>query len=164
MIQKKVKFIVIVSLFFFHATPKSFALGVDFTERACFNEDGSGLFSLKVDLTKSSRLISAIKYLNKDYEGITKLIGLNSFFRAKKEFKKMSGIHDVRVQHDDKMLKFTLRFEFDNIQTLNNAVYKINQGMDPTGITYFSLSDEVFVRRGYAWNRKKTNPLSKTRY
>ncbi len=145
--KKRMKWIVILLTFFWlPVTPKASALGIDFTERTYFNKDGSGLFSLKVDLTKSRHLIGLIKCLNKEYEGITKLIGYNAFYATKQQFKKMPGISGIRIKHDEKMLKFTLRFAFKTIQALNNAMRKMNQGIDPIPITYFSLSDTLFVR------------------
>lgn len=142
----KLKVTFFLFLFFFHFTTNSYALGIDFVERTYFNKDGSGIFSIKVDLTKTGKLISIIKYLNKDYEGITKLIGYNAFYAAKKRFKKIANISDVRLKHDEAMLKFTLRFAFKNIKALNEAISKTNEGLDPTNITYFSFSDELFVR------------------
>jgi hypothetical protein len=138
--------VILLTLFWLPVAPQAAALGLDFIERTSFNKDGSGLFSLKVDLTKSSRLIRLIKLLNKEYGGITKLIGYNAFYATKRQFKTMPGISGIRIKHDKKMLKFTLRFEFKTIQALNNAMRKMNQGIDTVPITYFSLSDVLFVR------------------
>ncbi|MBX9889898.1 MAG: hypothetical protein K2X94_01355 [Amoebophilaceae bacterium] len=146
--MQKIKFIVFSSLLlvFLNALPRSWALGLDFIERTSFNKDGSGLFSLNLDLAKSKKLIKAIKYLNKDYENITKSIGYNAFCGTKQVLKKIAGIDDVRIRHDERMLTITLRFNFKSIQVLNKALSKINQELDPMGITYFSLSDEIFIR------------------
>ncbi|WP_133282300.1 hypothetical protein [Cardinium endosymbiont of Culicoides punctatus] len=115
-------------------------------ERAYFNKNGSGGFSLKVDLTKIGKLISVIKYINKDYQHITKIIGYNIFSAAEQRLKKIDGISDIRLKQDKAMLKFTIKFAFENIKVLNKAVDQINKGLDPTNITYFSFSDELFVR------------------
>jgi len=147
-IEKKIKIILILSfiLFVFNSIPKSWALGVAFTERISFSQDGSGLYSLTFDLTKSKKLIAAIKYLNKDYEQIPKLIGYNAFFSAKTGLEKIKGMDDIRIWHDPKMLSITLRFAFKNIPVLNKAMCTINEGIDPEGITYFSLNDQIFIR------------------
>ncbi|WP_342265519.1 hypothetical protein [Cardinium endosymbiont of Philonthus spinipes] len=151
---RKVGFIVFVCLFFvflffFRSISSTLALGVDFIEKAHFNEDGSGQFSIEVDLTKTSKLISVIKYLNKDYksEGITKSIGYKAFSKAQERFEKIADISQVSVSYNEKMLNFQLAFRFNTIQALNKAIRKINKGLDPSKITYFSLDDGLFVRQ-----------------
>lgn len=146
---RKFGFIVFILLFFFQSVSNSLVLGVDFIESAHFKEDGSGQFSIKVDLTKTSKLISVIKYLNKDYkyQGITKSIGYKAFSKAQERLEKISDISQVRVNYDEKMLSFQLMFRFNTIQALNKAIRKINKGLDPLKITYFSLDDELFVRQ-----------------
>ena len=125
-----------------------FALGVDFIERAHFNEDGSGQFSIEVDLRKTSNLISIIKYLNKDYkQGITKSVGYKAFSNAQACFKHISDISQVYVNYNEKMLRFELTFSFNTIEALNKAIRKINKGLDPSKITYFNLDDALFVRQ-----------------
>lgn len=142
---RKWGFIVFVWLFF--SASNSLALGLDFIERAHFNEDGSGQFSIKVDLTKTSKLISVIKYLNKDYKGITKSIGYKAFSKAKKRLKKIADISEVCVSYNEKMFSFNLKLKFKNIQALNKAMEQINEGLDDPKITYFSLDDGLFVRQ-----------------
>lgn len=143
---RKAGFIVLIWLFFFQSVPNSLALGVDFIERAHFNKDGSGQFSIEVDLTKTSNLISVIRYLNKDYKAITKAIGYKAFSNARTQFKKIANISQVDVKYNEKMLNCALVFRFNSIQALNKAIRKINKGLDPPKITYFSLDDELFVR------------------
>lgn len=143
---RKAGFIVFIWLFFFQSIPKSLALGVDFIERVHFNKDGSGQFSIEVDLTKTSNLISVIRYLNKDYKGITKAIAYKAFSNARAQFKKIADISQVDVKYNEKMLNCALVFRFNSMQALNKAIRKINKGLDPPKITYFSLDDELFVR------------------
>ncbi len=151
---RKIGFIVFVllffvCLFFFRSISSRLALGVDFIEKAHFNEDGSGQFSIEVDLTKTSSFISVIKYLNKDYKykGITQSIGYKAFNDAKERFKKIADISDVFVRYNEEMLSFELAFRFRTIQALNKAIRKINKGLAPPKITYFSLDDGLFVRQ-----------------
>ncbi|MGI2298703.1 hypothetical protein ACRRVB_02810 [Candidatus Cardinium hertigii] len=143
---QKARFIVFLFLFFFQSLSNSFALGVDFIEKADFNEDGSGQFSIEVDLTKTSYLISVIKYLNKNYKDVTKTIGYKAFSNASTKFETIAGISQVDVAYDEKMLKFKLMFKFNTIQALNKAMGKLNKGLDPPKITYFSLDDVLFIR------------------
>lgn len=143
---KKANFIVFICLFFFQSIPSSLALGVDFIERVNFNEDGSGEFTIEVDLAKTSYLISVIKYLGKDYKSITKSIGYQAFSKAGTQLKKIADISQVDVRCNEDMLNFELVFTFNSIQALNKAIQKINKGLDPPQITYFSLEDHLFVR------------------
>ncbi|CDG49350.1 Hypothetical protein CHV_a0018 [Cardinium endosymbiont cBtQ1 of Bemisia tabaci] len=143
---QKARFIVFVLFFFFQSISNSFALGVDFIERGHFNEDGSGQFSIEVDLTKTSHLISVIKYLNKNYKDITKAIGYKAFSNASAKFEKIEGISHVDVTYNEKMLKFKLVFKFNTLQALNKAIGKLNKGLDPPKITYFILDDVLFIR------------------
>ncbi|WP_123662357.1 hypothetical protein [Candidatus Cardinium hertigii] len=144
--KRKTKFSVFVLLFFVYSVSNVFALGINFIERASFNEDKSGIFSIKVDLTQTGRLVSIIKYLNKDYGDIAKFIDHDHLCVIKERFKKIPDINEVRVKYNKEMLTFTIKFKFKNIQALNKAMRKINKGIDPPKITYFSLSDELFVR------------------
>ncbi|TSJ80647.1 hypothetical protein [Cardinium endosymbiont of Dermatophagoides farinae] len=147
---RKVGFIVFVLLFFFQSpAANSFALGVDFIERAHFKEDQSGQFSIEVNLKKINKLIWFIKYLNKDYkhQGITKSIGYKAFSNAKVCLEQIPDISHVCVNYNEKMLSFELSFAFNTIDALNKAMRKINRGLDPAQITYFSLDDGLFVRQ-----------------
>ncbi|CCM10075.1 Putative uncharacterized protein [Cardinium endosymbiont cEper1 of Encarsia pergandiella] len=142
----KARFVVFLLLFFFQSRSNSFALGVDFIERADFNKDGSGQFSIEVDLTKTSHLISVIKYLNKNYKDVTKAIGYKAFSNASAKFEKIAGISQVDIAYNEKMLKFKLVFNFNTLQALNEAIGELNEGLDPPKITYFSLDDLLFTR------------------
>jgi len=142
----KARFLVFLLLFFFQSFSNSFALGVDFIEKADFNKDGSGQFSIEVDLTKTSYLISVIKYLNKNYKDITKAIGYKAFSSASTKFEKIAGISQIGIAYDEKMLKFNLVFNFNTLQALNEAIGALNKGLDPPKITYFSLDDLLFIR------------------
>lgn len=143
---KKLRFAVCFLLVFFKSTATSLALGIDFIEKARFNQNGSGLFSLKVDLNKNSHLIAIIKCLNREYKGITKAIGSKAFGNAKEDFARIPDISEVRVDYNEKMLTIELMFKFRTIQALNKALCAINKGLDPPKITYFSLDDALFVR------------------
>ncbi len=155
----KVSFIAFVFLFFVQSIPRTAALGVDFIERAYFNEDGSGKFSLKVDLNKTSKCIWATKFLKKDSKnkGITKFMGYNEgikkfighivFGKAEAQLKKIADISQVCIRYNKKMLSFKLIFNFNTIQALNKAMRKIHKGIDPPKITYFSINNELFVRQ-----------------
>ncbi|WP_243018073.1 hypothetical protein [Candidatus Cardinium hertigii] len=148
--SKKVRFLVFVSLFFFQSLPSSSALGVDFIEKAHFNKDGSGEFSIQVDLKKTRNLIAFIKYLHKlrkDYKDITQAIACHAFNKASERLEQLSDISQVCVKHNKKMLKVELSFSFNHIEALNEAMSKIiHKGLDPPKITYFSLDDKLFVR------------------
>ncbi|MDD9139799.1 MAG: hypothetical protein NQ127_02605 [Candidatus Cardinium sp.] len=146
-IQKKIRLGLFSCLCFCCATTSSAALGVNFTERAYFYEDGSGLFSLEVDLTKSAKLIAFLKYLNKSYQDIPKLIAYNPLCTLQKTLNPITGITGIIVKDDKKsMLRFKLKFGFKDIEALNKAMIKINEGLDPPEITYFNFSNELFVR------------------
>ena len=140
------RFILFVCLFFVNTVSNVLALGLDFIERASFNKDGSGKFSIKVDLTKTKKLVSIVQYLNKDYEDFPYRVGYNALCCAQEKLKKVPDIGHVHVKHNQTMLKFTLSFVFKNLPALNNAMHAINEGLDPPSITYFSLNDNLFVR------------------
>ncbi|MDN5247431.1 MAG: hypothetical protein V3581_02750 [Candidatus Cardinium sp.] len=145
---RKVGFVVFVLLFFFQSIPNTPALGVDFIEKVHFNEDGSGLFSIEVDLTKTRNVLSIIKYLNLNTNcKLIKSIGYKSLHNAEECLKSIADISQVGMHYDEKMLKFELRFSFHTIKALNKAIRKINKGLDPPKITYFSLHDGLFVRQ-----------------
>ncbi|WP_162789891.1 hypothetical protein [Cardinium endosymbiont of Sogatella furcifera] len=145
---KKVGFVVFVLLFFFQSIPKTPALGVDFIEKAHFNEDGSGLFSIEVDLTKAGTVLSIIKCLNLNTScKLIKSIGYKSLHNAEECLKSIADISQVGMRYDEKKLKFELSFNFHTIKALNKAMRKINKGLDPPKITYFSLQDGLFVRQ-----------------
>ena len=125
---------------------KIHALGFDFIEKVYFSNNGSGKCSFTVDLSKISAIISLLQYIKQDYRKTTKIIGYDAFVAAKQLLRRMRGIHGVRIKYDDNMLKFTIIFHFQSIQVLNEVMKKIHNNMDSTTITYFRLTNNVFVR------------------
>lgn len=136
---------IIFGLFFIQRTiPAALALGVDFTERVTFNKDGSGSFSFKIDLKKSRKLIAFIQYISQEYRDMIQCI--DPLQAVEIQCKNIPDIIDVYSKNEKQKHRFTLKFRFKTVEALNKAMLCINQGIDPVPITYFTFSDELFVR------------------
>ena len=145
--QRKVRTIIFGLCILFYTPFKGYALGLDFKEKVYFYKEGSGLFSFKVDLSKSKFFIGLMKYLKHDYNTLDKFIGYNIFKTTKKNLKSVPGIKNVSIINDAKLLSFIIQFEFDSINALNKAMDQINQNIHPDiKLNYFRFEDEIFVR------------------
>ena len=123
-----------------------FKAGIDVSEKAYFHNDGSGQFTISVNLAKVERFIKMASYYHRDPSRCTRAAVHQAFRQTAKRLKRVPGINKVTTARDSKALRFKLRFEFKNIQALNRAMRKICAHVDKKGMTYFRMSDRSFVR------------------
>lgn len=124
--------------------PLSF--GIDIIEHAHFRPNGSGKFSLIIDLKKCRTFISLAKYISRRHAGLTQAILRRAFRRTKLTLKQVVGVSQVNAAHDPELLYFKISFHFQNIQALNRAMQAMHAYVDQPGVRYFHLDGHSFAR------------------
>lgn len=123
-----------------------FDFGIDIIEHAYFRRDGSGKFSLIIDLKKCRMFIYLADYISQRHTGIVQAILQRAFKRTKQHLQKVNGVSLVTAAHDPTMLYFKLSFHFESIKALNAAMQAIHTGVDQPGMQYFHLDQHTFAR------------------
>lgn len=128
------------------SSSKLFAIGLDIHETGHIHNDGSGQFEIAVDLTRAEQLIKiASLFANVTPEVAQKSIQ-GALSEAASSLQGVLGISNIATVHDAKILHFKLRFQFDSIKALNNAMHKLHTHAGHPGYTYFKMDHGSFVR------------------
>ena len=68
------------------------------------------------------------------------------FSTITQSLKDVSGIYHVKTAYDAKKLHLKLHFQFNRIESLNEAIGKIHIHIDHPGVTHFELDHHSFTR------------------
>lgn len=119
---------------------------VNIHETAHIHANGSGRFEMAADLAKVGQFIK-LACLLADVTPEDRKKGIQeACSTAAHSLEHIPGISHVTATYDDKMLYFELGFQFDKIQTLNEAVRVLYILIDHPGATYFKMDRHAFSR------------------
>ncbi len=121
-------------------------VGLDIYEVGRIHEDGSGQFEIAADLTKVEHLIKFASLFTEVTPEVAQKTIKESLAELAKILRNLSGISNVTTTNDVNTLSAKLRFQFNSIKALNEAVCKIYAFIDHPGSTYFKLSRHSFSR------------------
>jgi hypothetical protein len=92
-------------------------------EELDINKDGSGKYSLLIDMSESKRLIDMAMALNQDQKNGSPLSEMDSSFnKGIARFESMEGISNPVAINDQERFIFGMQFNFANMAALNNAL------------------------------------------
>ncbi len=121
-------------------------VGLDLYETGRIHNNGSGQLELVADLTKAEQLIQVASLLTKSTSDTVKKSVKEAFSEAADILKCVTGVNNVVTEHNATMLYFKLRFEFNSVKALNEAVRKLYTHVSYPGCTSFKMDRRSFVR------------------
>ncbi len=115
-------------------------------ETAHIHANGSGRFEIATDLTKVEQLIKLACFLADVTPEDTKKSIQEACSMAAHRLEDVPGVKNVTTAYDAKSLSFTLRFQFNKISALNEAMRALYALIDHPGATYFKMDRYTFSR------------------
>ncbi|MCG8340221.1 MAG: hypothetical protein MI674_02995 [Cytophagales bacterium] len=119
---------------------------INFMEYAHIHEDGSGKLELALDLNGIRTFINIAGEFSEGVTTFPTTTIKDTFVNFREKVAKLKGVDSITMAHDQKMLYFKLSFNFNSISTLNNAMNKIYEGINPPNFVYFKMDEQTFER------------------
>ncbi|MEM7551935.1 MAG: hypothetical protein AAF363_19795 [Bacteroidota bacterium] len=139
--QKKV-LILLCSLFLFSSCFR-------IEETLILQNDGSGFFGFKVDMSQSKYALRLAKNLSELYDGKSPDEQINrSFSRGLGAIEKTPGISSTQLIKNDDDFIYELSLAFDDLKALNTAVTQFFREEDKTSGELFKFDKRKFERTG----------------
>ncbi|GEM_PF-1920885 len=114
-----------------------------------FQKDGSGTYSITVDMSQIADMMAAMgtgddKEMNEAMSGM-----VSEFEMVKKRLEALGGVSNVKQEVDKEMLVFSVSFDFDDLKALNlgmSEYFMDRQGGQSETHTFFTYSKGKLVR------------------
>jgi len=140
------RYLLFLSLLATLSSNKLLGNSIELHEVVHVHDNGSGQFSIAVDLIKAEQLIKVVSLLAQTTPDISKECVQSVLSKLADSLKHVSGIRKVAATHNDEMLHFKLSFHFSSIKALNRAMRKLYTHVDHPGCTYFKMNHCSFER------------------
>lgn len=108
----------------------SFTSCISIIEKVFFAKNGSGTYTLTVDMSKVANMMAM---LGEDNEELNSSMGelTSGFDKAKAKIEAIDGIYNVRNDINKENLIITISFDFENAEALNRGISQYTHGDKP---------------------------------
>ncbi|MCU0317746.1 MAG: hypothetical protein MUC61_00155 [Amoebophilaceae bacterium] len=144
--MKKIQYLTYLLCLLVFSSNKFLDVGLDIYETGRIHDNGSGQLELVADLTNAEQLIQVASLLTKSTPDIVRKGVKEAFSEAADNLKCVAGVSNVTSEHNAKMSRFKLSFQFDSIKALNEAVRKLYTHVNHPGCTSFKMDRRSFAR------------------
>ena len=125
----------------------------DIKEIIFLNSDGTGTYSLVIDMSQSKAMIDMLSEMGVDSASESPKKSPfsevdRSFDENKSELEEIEGIRNVTAIKDEENYKFGIQFEFLTMYALNKALNRLNQEDDVVRKeqVFFTFEKKTFIR------------------
>tara|TARA_R110000796_G_scaffold252584_1_gene388140 strand:+ start:3663 stop:4358 length:696 start_codon:yes stop_codon:yes gene_type:complete len=126
---------------------------VKIIEKFMFKKDGSGTYSMTVDMSEMAEMMKSLGGADEEMAEATEEMEVD-FEDKMARMEAISGISNGRNDFDREKLKYTVLFDFDNVEALNKGMsefYRDSAAVGPTKQSVF------FTQKGNAFERTDFN-------
>ncbi|MCU0390495.1 MAG: hypothetical protein MUE81_05220 [Thermoflexibacter sp.] len=110
-----------------------------FSMTACFEvkeeismkSDGSGTYTMLIDMSKSKNLLDIFMKMNENEDKVSPAEIDSTFVKGAEDLNKMEGITNAQSVNDKKNYVFGMKFDFKDIDALNDALNETNRRKYP---------------------------------
>ena len=155
----KINYLILISLLFL------FTSCFEVREEIDLKNDGSGTYQMILDMSKSKNMLDiAVKMAEADEKMQT--IGNpftdvdSAFVKGAQSLNSMEGISNAKGTYDKQNYIFITKFDFKNIDALNDALNELNKRKSPDLESFpatFRLEKKTFERTNTFYMRELTN-------
>ena len=125
MLKKRIFIHVLVILMAF-----SFTSCINIVEKLFFKKDGSGTYTLTIDMSKVAGMMAMMGEENEEMAGA--MSELNAGFeKSKNKMEQVDGITNVVQDVDEKNLIVSVSFDFEDVDALNRGISEYTHGDKP---------------------------------
>lgn len=129
----------------------SFTSCINIIEKVLFKKDGSGTYSMTVDMSEIAAMMSMFSE-NDEKDGMDDALkGMNEEFeKTKARLSDITGVSNVRQEANKEELTYTMAFDFKDLSALNDGLngFFVNQ-QDETEHTFFTQKKKTYTRTAY---------------
>tara|TARA_A100000171_G_scaffold52365_1_gene70408 strand:- start:1806 stop:2501 length:696 start_codon:yes stop_codon:yes gene_type:complete len=125
---------------------------VKIIEKFIFKNDGSGTYSMTVDMSEMAEMMSSLGGADEEVIKIMDEIEV-SFEEKNTRMEAIAGVSNWRKEFDQEKLKYTVLFDFANVDALNQGMseyYRDSTEVGPTKLlTFFTQKGKTFQRTDF---------------
>ena len=120
---------------------------IEISEKVSVLRDGSGTYTLTIDMSEMKEMIDAMGGMDEDAESPLSEMEKN-YTPIMKELKTVEGISNVNVISDESSYIITTRFDFASQEALNNGMAVVLEDSigENQGKEYYILRRRAFIR------------------
>lgn len=101
----------------------SFTSCISIIEKVFFKKDGSGTYSMTLDMSQVSSMLSMLGEDQKPAEMDEAFKGMDEGFeKSRAKLEAIKGISNIQQEMDKKTLVYTVSFDFKDVNALNNGL------------------------------------------
>jgi hypothetical protein len=101
----------------------SFTSCISIIEKVFFKKDGSGTYSMTLDMSQVSNMLTMLGEDQKPAEMDEAFKGMNEGFeKSRAKLEGIKGISNIQQEMDKKTLVYTVSFDFKDVNALNNGL------------------------------------------
>ncbi|KYG80996.1 hypothetical protein MB14_14530 [Roseivirga ehrenbergii] len=117
-----------------------------------FKRDGSGTYSMTVDMSEMAEMMNSLGGADEEVIKIMDEIEV-SFEEKNTRMEAIAGVSNWRKEFDQEKLKYTVLFDFTNVDALNQGMsefYRDSTEVGPTKLTtFFTQNGKTFERTDF---------------
>lgn len=126
----------------------SFTSCIGIVEKVFFKKDGSGTYSMTLDMSKFASMMTMFSEGDEKNEMDEALSDMDeSFDQTKAKLDNVDGVSNITQNMDKEKLIYTVSFDFRDVDALNNGLNRYFENEeDPQESTFFTAGKKSFTR------------------
>jgi hypothetical protein len=133
----------------------------DLREDIHLRKDGSGTYSLLLDMSKSREMIAYMKQSSELDSSGNFSVSDSGFIQLAETISKLPGISEAKSVKDNDNFIYGVSFNFKNMSSLNNALFEIAAASEEPKVAadFYVREKKYFIKNNIFYLKKFAEPL-----